>query len=132
MGVDAAGAHERERAQQIVDALDLDHSSQPADQEGVGGTPSARSFRSRGRRCGRPSLEVESETDDGDPIRGSDAQAHEVVAHLGADRDQCIARGSEAALDAAEGGRCGRPEVPAQDVPVVGVDDRPGRAAPAS
>ena len=46
-----------------------------------------------------PTLEVESEPDDGEPLGGGDPQRHEVVPDLGADGDERVAGRAEPALD---------------------------------
>ena len=70
-----------------------------------------------------PLLELDSEADDRELLARRHAEPDEVVAYLGADRDQRSRDAREPPLEQAESERAHRPEVAAQHVPVERVDD---------
>ena len=72
-----------------------------------------------------PLGDVDAVVHDREPMRWSDAHPHEIVAHLLADGDQRAGETGENPLDRPEEALPALVEVAAQDVAVVGVDDRP-------
>ena len=121
--VDPALAQPGEHRQEVVRPLDGGHAAEPADDE----------LRRRdavppphlGRVAVEPHarLELDPEPDDRELLVRRDVECDELVAHLGAHRDQAVGGAREHRLDGAEHQRPERPEVPAQDVAVEGVDD---------
>ena len=117
--------------EEVVGSLDLGHPAEPADDEPIRSDPELGPHGGAGPRLDADSpLEIEAEPDDRDPLRGRDSEPHEIVANLRADRDERIGDGREAPLDPNEGRRLRGPEVAAEHVTVIGVDDdrRPRRA----
>ena len=88
------------------------------------GTPIIRrSPRPRLRRRVDALLELDAEADHGELLPRRDAERDEVVAHLGAHRDERRRRGGEAPLEHPEEAGADGAEVAAQDVAVEGVHD---------
>ena len=72
-------------------------------------------------------VEVEAEGNDGEPVPGGDAEAHQVVDGRLADADEAVAETGHAALELAVDPGLRGAEVALEDVAVVGVDyRRPG------
>ena len=88
-----------------------------------GAIPSTRRVSSRPLRAAQSLLELDPEPHDGELLARRDSEPDEVVAHLGADRDERVGSAGEPALEQPEAERAQRAEVPAQHVAVEGVHD---------
>ena len=101
--VDAALAQQRERAEDVVGALHAGHPPDPADDEAV--VADAHHPARLGPRLlalsDTRALELDPEADDRELRGGGDAERDELVAHLGADRDQRVGDAREASARAA-------------------------------
>src|SRR5437867_4286911 len=121
---DAALAQRSKREQNVVGALDAGHPADPADGERVGrDTEHAARLVAAVLLDAHAVAELDPQADDRELLTRSDAEAYEVVAHLGRDGDERRRHPGEPALEQRERVRAQRPEVAAQDVSVKRVDD---------
>ncbi len=121
--VDTALADAGEHRQEIVGPLDRGHPAEPPDDElplldAVAAPDLGRVAVEADAR-----LELDPEPDDGELLARRDVERHELVPHLGADRDQPVRGMREDRLDGAEEERPAGAEVAAKHVPMERVDD---------
>jgi len=127
--VDAPLPGAREHRQEIVRPLHRGHPAEPSDDELPGRDPDPAPDLVRIPVEADARLELDPEPDDRELLPRRDVQPDELVADLGADRDQPVGEPREDRLDRAEHERARGPEVAAQHVPVEGVHhDRPAQA----
>ena len=118
-----------QHANQITGTLDLGQPPGPTDHERIAEPGCGASSLTGLRRRVDPSVEVEPVRDDDELGTRRDAEAHEVVAHLVAHRDECVGRVRERTFREPIRPLAPRSEVPTQDVAVVGVHDCAGPRA---
>ena len=101
--VDTALAQALERDQHVVRALDRSHASDPADREAAFGDAQIVTTLDPAVLRGRDSLvELDPESNHGEPLPRRDTEGDEVVTHLGTDRDECSRSRGEPTLQEAE------------------------------
>jgi hypothetical protein len=129
--VDVQREQASEREQHVVRPLDGGHASDPADHERVrADAEDAPDLATRDPVELDTFTNLDAEAEDGELLRRSHAESDEVVAHLGADRDEHRRPPCERPLQDAERRRRRTAEVATQHVAVERVHDHRGAGRP--